>query len=475
MLHRFTLLLIILSLSLFAYAQKHEEKVIKSIEAKADAYQKAALNIWQYAEVGYQETQSVAQLQQLLEKEGFSIESGVAGIPTAFMASYGSGEPVIGIMGEYDALPGISQAALPERQILVEDGAGHACGHHLFGVASAAAAIAIKDWLNDSKQAGTIRFYGTPAEEGGSGKVYMVRAGVFDDVDAVLHWHPSAANDASPGSTLANKSGKFRFYGESSHAAFAPERGRSALDAVEAMNYMVNLMREHTTESTRIHYVITRGGEAPNVVPNYAEAYYYVRHGNVAEVKDLWSRLENAARGAALGTDTRVEVEVTGGVYNILPNEALAKVVHKNLQKVGGVKYNAEEKAFAEKIAATLGRGKQPLNVAEQIMPMKMRVSKASSDVGDVSWAVPTVGLNTATWVPGTAAHSWQAVAAGGTSIGVKGMMVAAKTLALTGIELMQNREAVAAARKEFEQRRGENFQYEALVGDREPPLDYRK
>ncbi len=475
MLHNYSLIVLLLLLPLLGQAQKKHQQVIKSIEDKAGTYRKAALRIWNYAEVGYQETQSSATLQKLLKDEGFSIERGVADIPTAFVASYGSGEPVIGIMGEFDALPGLSQTAAPERETLVEGAAGHACGHHLFGVASAAAAIGMKEWLETNQKVGTIRFYGTPAEEGGAGKVYMVRAGLFDEVDVMLHWHPSSANDASPGTTLANKSGKFRFYGEASHAAFAPERGRSALDAVEAMNYMVNLMREHTTESTRIHYVITRGGEAPNVVPNFAEVYYYVRHSDVAEVKDLWNRVVKAAEGAALGTETRMEVEVIHGIYNVLPNEALAEVMHENLQMVGGVDYDAEETAFAEKIAETLGRSKAPLSVAGQIMPLEMRTSKASSDVGDVSWVVPTAGLGTATWVPGTSAHTWQAVAAGGMSIGIKGMIVAAKTLTLTGIDLFQNPEAIAAAQAEFEARRGSGFTYEALLGDREPPLDYRK
>ncbi|MDF9798203.1 aminobenzoyl-glutamate utilization protein B [Catalinimonas alkaloidigena] len=456
-------------------AQAEKEKISASIEAQQDAYRDLALDIWNYAEIGYKETKSSQALQQTLESAGFNIERGVAEIPTAFVASYGSGEPVIGILGEYDALPGLSQAAVAERKTLVEGAAGHACGHHLFGVASAAAAIAMKDWLDNNDKSGTVRFYGTPAEEGGSGKVYMVRAGLFDDVDVVLQWHPSSVNDASPGTTLANKSGKFRFYGEASHAAFAPERGRSALDGVEAMNYMVNMMREHTEESSRIHYVITKGGEAPNVVPNFAEVYYYVRHKDVAEVKDMWNRLINAAEGAAQGTDTRVEVEVVGGVYNILPNETLSEVMYENLQFVGGVDYDAKEKAFAEKISATFGNNAVDLSIANEIQPRQMREGKASSDVGDVSWAVPTVGLGTATWVPGTSAHSWQAVAAGGTSIGIKGMIVAAKTIALSGIELIQKPNIIDEARQEFDQRRGEGFQYEALIGEREPPLDYRK
>lgn len=456
-------------------AQKFKKQLFADLESKQQSYETASLKIWNLAEVGYQEEKSSKILQELLEKEGFKIDAGVAEIPTAFVATYGSGDPVIGIMGEFDALPGISQKAVGYKEPLVEDGAGHACGHHLFGVASAAAAIAAKNWLVENGGSGTIKFYGTPAEEGGSGKVYMARAGLFDDCDAVLHWHPGDRNGASPSTTLSNKTGKFRFYGVSAHASGAPERGRSALDAVEGMNFMVNMMREHTTEDTRIHYVITSGGKAPNVVPDFAEVYYYVRHPDPQEVKSLWQRLENAASGAALGTDTQVKVEVTGGVYNVLPNETLQRIIHKNLTEVGGFNYTAEESQFAEEISKTLGKSARPLNTTNEISSYQYYVVKASTDVGDVSWTVPTAGMNAATWVPGTAAHSWQAVAAGGTSIGQKGMMVAAKTLALTISELIDSPSILKKVREEFDKSRGTDFVYESLVGDRGPALDYRK
>ncbi|MCB1646698.1 MAG: amidohydrolase, partial [Pseudomonadales bacterium] len=240
----------------------------------SDHYQQTAdtaRQLWEYAEVGYQETRSSQLLQDQLAAAGFTIEAGVADIPTAFVASYGKGGPVLGILGEFDALPGITQDSVPTRSLLEEKAAGHACGHNLFGAGSSAAAIAIKEWLDQTGTPGTIRFYGTPAEEGGSGKVYMVRAGLFDDVDFALHWHPSDQNSAAAQTTLANRSAKFRFTGVSAHAAGAPDRGRSALDGVEAMNMMVNMMREHVPQETRIHYVITEGGKAPNVVPDYAE------------------------------------------------------------------------------------------------------------------------------------------------------------------------------------------------------------
>ena len=472
---KFIFLLIIIFNCFMAQAQKTKPEVIKAIDSKYDQYSSIAHKIWEYAEVGFQENQSSALLQATLSKEGFKVESSVAGMPTAFTATYGSGKPVIGILGEFDALPGVSQEAMPELKPISNKGAGHACGHHLFGTASAAAAIEVKNWLVANKKSGTIRFYGTPAEEGGSGKVYMVRDGLFSDVDVVLHWHPGASNSAGWGNSLSNKSGKFRFYGVASHAAASPERGRSALDAVEAMNDMVNMMREHVSDATRIHYVITRGGEAPNVVPAFAEVYYYVRHPKPAEVKSVWERVTRAAEGAALGTDTKMKFEVTGGVYNMLPSESLAKVMDANLRTVGGYAFNEQEREFGKKIQETFSGSIPTLETTSEIGELKENESGGSTDVADISWVVPTAGLRTATWVPGTAAHSWQAVAAGGTSIGHKGMMTAAKTMALTAIDLFNTPLVIEESWKELRKRRGENFKYEALVGDRKPALDYRK
>src|SRR5687767_6238614 len=293
-----------------------QNAVLASIDQKAQAYAKVAMQIWSFAEVGYQETKSSALLQEQLKSAGFTVSAGVAEIPTACTATRGSGQPVIGIVDEFDALQGLSQTATPERQPLVHDGPGHGCGHHLFGTASTAAAIAVKDWLAANKRSGTIRFYGTPAEEGGAGKVYMVRGGLFDDVDAVVSWHPGDRNGVSTVSNLANISAKFRFHGVSAHAAGAPDRARSALDAVEAMNNMVNMMREHIPQQTRIHYVITNGGKAPNVVPDFAEVYYYARQPDMRVLDGIWERIINAGKGAALGTGTTMELEVIAAVYN---------------------------------------------------------------------------------------------------------------------------------------------------------------
>lgn len=456
-------------------AHAADASVLRTIELRRDADRSVALDLWNWAEVGYQEQQSSARLQEQLKAADFDVKVGVAEIPTAFIASYGSGQPVIAILAEMDALPGVSQAAVPERSPLPGGVAGHACGHHLFGTAGTSAAIAIKEWLAKTKTRGTIRLYGTPAEEGGSGKVYMVRAGLFNDVDVALHWHPADRNTVLNAGTLANKSAKFRFHGIASHAAGAPERGRSALDGVEAMNHMVNLMREHVPSDARIHYVITRGGETPNVVPAFAEVYYYVRHNDPEIMQGMFDRIVKASEGAALGTGTTVDHEVIHGVYSLLPNDALAAVVRKNLGKVGGVQYDAQEHAFAEKIVATFDKTDIALGSERTVIEKDTGGVFGSTDVGDVSWTVPTMGFRVATWVPGTAPHSWQAVAAGGMTIGLKGMENAAKVLALTATDLYADPKTLRAARAEFEKRRGTDFKYVPLVGERAPPLDYRR
>ena len=457
-----------------ASPQSPHDAVLAHVEANAAAYATTAQQIWDLAEVGYQEVESSALLQAHLADAGFDIEPGVAGMPTAFVASWGSGSPVIGILAEFDALPGITQDRSAERTPRPEMGAGHACGHHLFGAGSVAAALAVKDWLASSGTPGTVRLYGTPAEEGGAGKVYMVRGGLFSDVDAVVHWHPSSRNNASPSTSLANKSAKFRFHGISAHAAGAPEQGRSALDGVEAMNNMVNMMREHVPQETRIHYVITAGGHAPNVIPDFAEVYYYVRNPEVELARSIFERVVKAAEGAAMGTETRMEYEVIHGLYAMLSNEVLQRRAQANLERVGGVVYDEAETAFAELIQGTLVNA-MPLESAGEVQPYMPRKGGGSTDVADVSWVVPTVGIGTATWVPGTPAHSWQAIAAGGMSIGNKGMIVAAKTLAMTMVDLFMDAELLAEATAEYEERVGPGFEYVSLVGDRDPPLDYRK
>lgn len=464
---------LVLLLPTSATGQQGREAALSALDARFAHMTDVAMEIWNLAELGYLETESSALLQSELSQAGFRVEAGVAGIPTAFVAEWGSGEPVIGILAEFDALPGINQDAVPTRQPIEGKRAGHACGHHLFGAGSTHAAIAVKEWLEASGAAGTIRLYGTPAEEGGSGKVYMARAGLFADVDVVLSWHAGDSNFAGPSGNLAVKSAQFRFSGVSAHAAAAPEHGRSALDGVEALNFMANLMREHVPQETRIHYVITSGGSAPNVVPDFAEVYYYVRHPDPEVVKSVFDRLVASAGGAARGTGTTMEYEVIAGAYNRLPNVALQEVMHANLETVGGVEYDDQDRAFAEALRASLNNP-PPMDQAWAIQPFQFEQTYASADTGDITWLVPSANLSTATWVPGTAAHSWQAIAAGGTPIGAKGMLVAAKTLTLTAIDLYRRPATIAAARAEFDERRGDAFVYEPLLGDREPPLDYR-
>ncbi|GAA4815814.1 amidohydrolase [Litoribaculum gwangyangense] len=467
---------IVFLFSTYLKSQNKLDNTLKDLDSKTTFYGSIAHSIWNYAEMGYQEEKSSLLLQKTLKDEGFKITSGVARIPTAFIAEYGTGSPIIAILGEYDALPGLSQKALPERVSDNKD-AGHACGHHLFGTASTAAAISVKNWLKENKISGTIRFYGCPAEEGGSGKVYMTREGLFKDVDIALHWHADSKNHSNPIIRLANKSAKFRFYGVSAHASSAPEKGRSALDAVESMNFMVNMMREHMPQEARIHYVITEGGKAPNVVPDFAEVYYYSRHPDREEVVKLFDRIVKAAEGAAIGTDTTMNYEIIGGTYDLLPNLTLQKLMYDNFVKIGGYTYDSDERSFAEKINKTLGQETLDLKYVEGVMPYNLNPTSkgsGSTDVGDVSYNVATGGIRAATWVPNTPSHSWQAVAAGGMSIGTKGMMLAAKTLAATAIDLFSNKDIVVKAKSEFLERRGDKFEYIPLIGDRLPALNYR-
>lgn len=450
------------------------QKLIAAIDSRESEIADLSSKIWGYAELGYKEEQSSKLLQDALKAGGFSVKSGVAGIPTAFVAEWGKGGPVIGILAEFDALPGINQDAVPTRSPIDGKIAGHACGHNLFGAGSVGAALAIRDWLEETKTPGTIRLYGTPAEEGGSGKVYMVRDGLMNDVDFALHWHAADENKATAKTSLANRSAKFRFHGTSAHAAAAPERGRSALDGVEAFDMMVNMMREHVDQDARIHYVITKGGNAPNVVPDEAEVFYYVRHPDTAGVEAIWARIEDAARGAALGTGVKVDWEIIHGNNPLLINETMAKMAQEKLQAVGGISYTKEESDFARKIYATFDAPQAALGDEQKIQPYEKGVGFGSTDVGDVSWATPTVGITTATWVPGTAAHSWQAVAASGMSIGEKGAVLAAKVLTLSAIELYENEDLRNAARAEFDAARGPNYKYKSLLGDRKPPLNFR-
>jgi aminobenzoyl-glutamate utilization protein B len=454
-------------------ARAQKEALYQAIQSREAAAWDAALKIWEWAEPGYQEHKSSALLAKMLEAEGFEVERGVAEIPTAFTATYGAGKPVIAILGEYDALPGLSQQAVPQRQPRDDATYGHGCGHHLFGVASAQAAIAVAEQIKAGKIKGTVRFYGCPAEEGGSAKVFLVRAGLFADCDAALHWHPGSQNSAGDRSSMARMAVKFRFHGKSAHAAGSPDQGRSALDAVELTNHAAQLLREHTPDFTRIHHVITAGGNAPNVVPDFAEVYYYVRHPKSAVVRSLYRRLVLCAQGAALATETKLEIKNEGGICEILPNNALSQVTLANLKSLNDLEYTPEETQFVHRIQTSMEKP-EPLDSIKRVVNQSGSVGKGSTDVGDVSWVVPTTGFSTACWAPGTPGHSWQVVAAGGTSLGRKGMNLAARVLAATAWDLYHNPLVLAEAKAEHARRLGEQA-YEPLVEkSQKPPLDYR-
>ena len=454
-------------------ARAQKEALNESIDARGAASWEMAQKIWGWAEPGYQEKRSAALLADALEKAGFKVERGVAKIPTAFTATVGSGKPVLGILGEYDALPGLSQDAVPVRQARKETGYGHACGHHLFGVASASACLALGEQIKAGKVKGTLRYYGCPAEEGGAAKAFMVRAGLFDDCDVVLHWHPSSKNSAGDTTCLARAAVKFRFHGTAAHAAGSPDRGRSALDAVELTNHAAQLLREHTPDFTRIHHVITDGGGAPNVVPEFAEVFYYLRHPKAVEVRKLYPRLLKCAQAGALATETKLEVIPIGGTLELLANETLAQALKSNLVKLNDLKYGDEEQKFAARIQSTL-TDPPPLDSVGRVDDSSGLLNKGSTDVGDVSWVVPTAGFSTACWVPGTPGHSWQAVAAGGTSIGRKGMQLAAKVLAATAWDLYHSPKLIQTAQAEFRKRLDGQKYKPLLEPDQQPPLDYR-
>jgi aminobenzoyl-glutamate utilization protein B len=448
------------------------------VEQNAANWKQVSKQIWDYAELGYHENRSSELLQAQLKAAGFSLQSGVADEPTGFIASYGQGKPVIAILGEFDALPGLSQNPVPQRSPVIPHAPGHGCGHNLLGSGSALAAVAVKEYMVANHVSGTLRYYGTPAEEGGSGKVFMLRAGLFKDVDVVLHWHPGDHNSVNNGGMLAVLSARFTFHGVAAHAAMAPDRGRSALDAVMLMGNGIEFMREHVPSNSRIHYIITKGGVAANVVPDLAQMELMARNPSNTVLTDIWDRILKISQGAALMTGTTVEVTDVLSDANIIGNDALAPVAQKNLEEVGGFTISDTEKAFAVELQKTLGIDTVPsLDQADLIQPLRPldpNAPSASTDVGDVSWNVPTIGFETATFVPGVAAHTWQAAASAGMSIGQNGMVVASKALALTAIDLFSNPALVQAARADFGRKlTGKTYRSFIPEGEK-PPINYR-
>lgn len=447
--------------------------VLSGVAAHADRFGAISREIWENPELGFHENKSSKLLQDELGANGFRVESGVAGMPTAFTASWGSGKPVIVLLGEFDALPGISQKDVPEKEAIQSGAPGHACGHNLLGSASALAAVAIKEEMQAHGVKGTIRYYGTPAEEGGGGKIYMIHAGLFKDVDAVLAWHPGDSNRVNLGSSLANNGGLFRFYGIASHAAAAPERGRSALDGAMIMLNAVEFLREHVPQETRIHYIITNGGSAANIVPAFAEVSLIARSPSAPVLDGIWERIMKCAQAGALASETRMEFEQGTNYANVLPNDALTDVLSRSMRKAGGYEYTPEERAFAETLQKGMDTSRK-LMTPDQVQTDKSEtVTSASTDAGDVSWVVPTAQFTTATFAPGVSAHTWQAAACAGTTIGRKGMLVAARTLALAGMELFENPAELDAAKTAFEKRRAGRAWTTHIAAGSKPPLDY--
>ena len=446
---------------------------IKYLDANFHLYDSLQKRIFNIAETAYKEFKSAEQWASFLESQGFSVERGVAGIPTAFVASFGSGSPVIGMMAEYDAIAGMSQDTVAFKKPLVKGAAGHACGHNLLGTGSVAGAVATAKWMAANGIAGTVKLFGCPAEEGGGGKAYMMREGVFDGLDAMLDWHPDTRNTVNKTSGLANVQVLFTFSGKSSHASGAPEAGRSALDAVEAFDYMMNMMREHVPQTSRIHYVITEGGKAPNVVPDRASVKYFFRSPSRETVQDILARALKAAEGAAMGTGTTMDYELVSGNYERLPNDAMASLVMRSLEKVGGIKLDAREMAYARAVAAESGVDAALIDKLAIVVPPSEEGYEAyvSSDVGNVTWAVPTGSFRYSCFVPGGVGHSWQQVSSGGTTIGTKGALGAAKVLHLSAVELLTDAKLLDEVRTEFRKRRGRDFKFEPMMGNRRPPF----
>jgi aminobenzoyl-glutamate utilization protein B len=449
---------------------------IKHIDANTTKYDKIQKQIWSYAEVGFHEFKSSALLQQTLREGGFSVQSGMADMPTAFIAEYGSGKPVIGILAEFDALPGLSQDTVSRRKVLNEGQPGHGCGHNLICTGSVAAALSLKEWIDKTGTSCTIRLFGTPAEEGGSGKAYMARAGLFNGVDAMLDWHPGQKQKVYVNPWLDRVSMDVRFYGKPAHASAHPEDGRSALDAAEAFTHMLNMMREHVPEACAISYIYSNGGAAENVVPDFASIDLGARAPSQAQLKDLLAWIRQAAEGAALGTQTRVELEVISSSMSKLHNRTLATLLQEKLELVGLPQWDEREIAFAREIYETQSKAR-PFENIYSILPLEPEMAhgtSSSSDVGDVTWLVPDGGFETQTFIPSTSGHSWQNVAVAGSTIGTKGLIVAAKVIALAAIDLIENPALLQKAQDEFNSRRGPDFKYEPLIGDRLPPYDYQ-
>ncbi len=469
---------------------KSKETAINWIEQSKDKIIEISDSLWGFAELGLLEHKSAQLMIETLETHGFTITHPVGGLPTAFIAEYGEGKPVIGIMGEYDALPGLNQTRSPRKEASKVGAPGHGCGHNIHGTSGLAGVIAIRYAMEAHDLPGTVKFFGTPAEESASGKVWMVREGVFQGVDAVLSHHPSSMNYGSLASSLANNSVKFHFTGKTSHAAGSPEQGRSALDAVELMNVGVNYLREHIIQEARIHYIIEEGGGQPNVVPGYANSWYLVRAPERHQVDQIYKRVLRIAEGATMMTDTELEVEFIKGIYNKIPSETLSNIVNKNMREIGSPRYTEKELDWAReltksvslnsKIGSLRKSGRPDWNkLVDTVMDTSIPeawnegvVSPGSTDVSDVSWMAPTMEFQTAAWPLGTPGHSWMIVAASAHSIGHKSLLFSAKVLASSGLDLLTDSEVREQAWREHGERlQGKDYRSPIPEG-MAPPLD---
>lgn len=468
-------LLVLLSFySTFVFAQNipaNKQAVLSSVAKHEKELIGLSDEVWAHAEIAMKEHQSAKALSEYAEKQGFKVTRNIAGIPTAFIAEYGSGKPIIGILGEFDALPGLSQKAQATKEALKEGAAGHGCGHNMFGAASLGAAVSIKELIASGKLKGTIRFYGTPAEEDLAGKVYMARDGVFNDLDVCLDWHPDYENKANMQSSQAVVSYTVSFKGKSAHAAADPWNGKSALDAAELFNIGMNFLREHMKPSVRVHYVYKNAGNVPNVIPDEASVWIWIRDSKRSGVAEVEERMKEIAEGAAKMTRTEASFFMDNGLYEILVNETGAKALHKNMELVGPIKYTEEEIAFANKIMKEYGATPQGINGnIKALEATRPDPDGGSTDVGDVSYIVPEITLNAATAPYKSPWHSWVVVACGGMSIGHKGMLFAAKSLGTTMVDLFENESLRKEMRAEFEKRKG-NEVWKAMLPDGPPPV----
>lgn len=456
-----------------------QDTALAAIAAKSAEILEVNRALWEFAEVGLEEKRSSSLLIERLKAAGFEVQTGLADMPTAFVASYGSGQPVIAILAEYDALPGLSQKLSPSRDPLVAGAPGHGCGHCGLGAGTLGAALAIKQAMETHKLPGTLRIYGTPAEETVIGKVYMVLGKVFDDVDLCLHWHPSTQNEVWNGSSKAVVSAKFTFSGTAAHASATPQSGQSALDGVELMNVGANYMREHVKPDARTHYVITDGGGAPNVVPASATVWYFVRADEHRDVEANFRWLLDIAHGAGLMSRTKMSYEIDTDCHEIIPNGPLSQVLYQNLSRLAPPKYTDEELDFARRLQAPLAAEfgltfDKPIEDDVERLALAPVASQGSTDVGDISWHVPTGGLRTTCFVAKSPGHSWQNVACIRSTIGEKGIVYAAQILALSALDLFETPALVAAAKEDW-QKRMQGRKYTSLIpAGQKPPVKIR-